>query len=226
MADGVLNPLDKNKALELIRDFVPTIRRFEAAVAILFDPERLRRLLERKGVTAHEDLESCDEVENMRGLDLRGEHGSLSFVLADPILFLDPKVSEETWEEGLEVPLALGPRLHMCSDLIDEGFFIEIGYDLHRNEWRLQVEWTGQPLVHEHDPQLPDEDNAAYAKAAERLNEQFNRLEIPKDALQLKYKDLPNKTMEYKVVIDESRVRTLVPIFYDICDAYFDFDLG
>jgi len=179
-------------------------------------------MLERNGVTAQEDLEPCDEVENMRSLILDGEHGSLMFALGDPLLVLDPKTSAEAWEEGLDVPLAAGPRLDLTSELFEGGFVIVILYDLRRNEWRLVVEYSGRDLAHEHDQELPDEDNEAYAKSAERLNEQFKRLEIPAHDLQpMTFQD---GTMKYEAVIDESRVRTLVPIFYDICDAYFDFD--
>lgn len=224
MADGVLNTLEKQKALELIREFVPTIRRFETAVSILFDPERMQRLLERDGVSAKEDLEPCDEIENMRGLILGGEHGSLEFALSDPLFVLDPKVSADDWEEGLEVPMAVGPRLELFSQLFQGDFLVGILYDLRRNQWKLRIELPKNGLMHEHDPKLSDEDNAAYTKSAARLNEQFKRLEIPDHAYSEMAGYTPRSTLEYEAVIDESRVRTLVPIFYDICDAYFDFD--
>ncbi|MCC7523083.1 hypothetical protein IT407_04800 [Candidatus Uhrbacteria bacterium] len=225
MGDGVLNPLEKPEALELIRNFVPTIRRFEAAVSILFDPERMRSLLERSGIRAREDLEPCDELENMRGVVLSGEHGSLEFCLSDPLLFLDPKTASEVWEEGLDIPLAEGPRIELTSELFDGGFLVGILYDLRRNKWKLIAEYSGRDLAHEHDAKLPDEVNASYAKKAERLNEQFKRLEIPPDALRPRGQFFQDGCLEYEAAIDESRVRTLIPIFYDICDAYFDFDL-
>jgi hypothetical protein len=221
MGNGVLNPLDKGKALDLIKDFVPVMQRFQVAVSLLFNEPRLRSLVERKGVTTQENIEPCDEVEGMRGLQLEGELGALGFTLCDPLLFLDPKRGPEDWTELVSVPLSCGPMLTLTGCVNSGDFALQMHYDVREAAWKLMVELHSlDPFAHENDPHLSEEDNAAYKRDVERLWEQFQRLEIPGDA----YTQNSNGVLECTSIVEEEQVRTLIPIFYDICDAYFSYD--
>jgi hypothetical protein len=199
---------------KLLRDLLSVARRSHEALELLLGDGRFEKLCARDGARFNQSLQPCDEEESIRDVGFEGVIGGLSVRVVDPFAFVDPESDCD--------PLVHGPGLWLGGPWEGHELVLELGYSIKTDRWHACFECEHQPpFLFTPGSGYTDDMNRICADAAVRINEAFNRFEFP-DPVESVFGSKEQKLED----IGWDRARTLVPIFYDFCKAYFDYEFA
>lgn len=216
MSISGLNTFDKAKSPELFRGIHSVMSRYQKAVEILFKSERWEAISAHEGVEIEESLQPSDEEIFSRGVILCANNAELSFFVGDPFLFVDP-------ERACKAVMP-GPTLTLNGNVSGREFSLILAYNMLKNRWTLTA---GRDTLEPYACQPNSEFSKAEIRKSERAIARFNagweRLDFP----DIWWKESPLGGLELEVFLSKSKKRliALAPTFYDICDAYFAYEL-
>lgn len=214
MSVSGLNSFDKAKSSELFRGIHSVISRYQKTVEILFKPERWEAISAHEGVEIEESLAPADEDFFSRGIILCTKNAELSLFVGDPFLFVD--------SERASNAVMPGPTLTLDGNVSGRAFSLILAYNVFNDCWAVNAgRDTLEPFVHQATKEFSRVENRRYKQAIARINAGWKRLEFS-DAWWI---ETPLGGVEAGVLNEERVVRRIISIFYDICDAYFAYEL-